>query len=232
MIIPPKISNSLIMENYTDKIPDYPPLKDLFKKYHLSEEILDDEYIDELIGITPKKDRLEDYHSYQNIFGVEQFIYEGTPYSTIREFLRIIKPSKDDIVYDLGSGYGRIIFYGALTTPAFYKGVEILPERIASCNKIRTKLKLKNAEFISRNVLEDDFKDGSVFFLFNPFYMETLEKVGEKLKKIARTKKITIASWGGTSDEYFEEQHWLKPIYPEEELFYNTRLRIFTSTRK
>lgn len=215
------------MENPINNLPDYPPLKTLFMNMHLSNDKLDDDYLDSLIGIQPKKDKLEDYHDYQTEFGVEQFIYEGTPYSMIREFLSFLKPSKKDIIYDLGSGYGRIVFYGALATPAFYKGIEIIPERIIACDEIKEKIKISNAEFICSNVLDARYEDGSIFFLFNPFYLETLEKVGEKLKNIAKSDQIKVVSWGGTSDEYFSTQKWLREISSID--IYFRKLKIFSS---
>jgi SAM-dependent methyltransferase len=145
-------------------------------------------------------------------FGFEQFNYEPTPYFYVRDFVRHLNPKPWQIVYDLGSGYGRVVLYGAMNSPAFFKGVEIVPERVRSADLIRQRLGIQNAEFYAGNVLDFDLSDGDTFFLFNPFSTDTLARVGKKLCKIAACKKIKIATWGGPSNSYFKNENWVELV--------------------
>lgn len=185
-------------------------LKIVMKLYDEHQLDLDDGTIDDLLGLQIKKqESLINTHALKELFGVEQFIYEGTPYEMIREFIQELNPKEGEIVYDLGAGYGRVILYGALTTNAKFVGAEIVPERAHPCQQIIKKWNIRNASMFQVNVLDLDLSNGNTFFLFNPFYLETLERVGEQLKSIAKTQKIKIATWGGTSNEYFLNCKWL-----------------------
>jgi hypothetical protein len=173
----------------------------------------DDFEFDKMIGLDCKNnERRIDIKKTKIQYGFEQYIYEGTPYSLIRYFLKALSVKENDVIYDLGSGYGRIVFYGSLTKPSIFKGIEIVPERVTICNIIKQQLGLYNADFINGNVTELDYSDGNIFFLFNPFYPETLASVGDKLEKYSNNKKIRIATWGGPSNEFFSDQNWLKEI--------------------
>ncbi|MBI2119452.1 MAG: hypothetical protein HYT97_07500 [Elusimicrobia bacterium] len=152
------------------------------------------------------------YRVLQDRFAMEQVTYEGTPYHKIRELLPALNLSSSDTLYDLGSGYGRLPLYAAMTTKiGKVKGVEISLERVAESNRVKNQLGLENVEFIPSNVRDYDFSDGTVFYLFNPFNDETLGIVVNKLKETAQKKKIRIISWG-RSTSYFNQQDWLKPI--------------------
>lgn len=142
-------------------------------------------------------------------FGLEQFSYEGTPYEYMRWFLHILDPQEDDVVYDLGSGYGRVVIYGALTTPAQYKGIEIVPERVDLARNVKQRLGIPNASFISASVTECDISDGTIFFLFNPFLEHTFNHTLKRLEKLAQEKRIRIVTWGGGRTDGFSLQPWL-----------------------
>ncbi len=114
-----------------------------------------------------------------------------TPYTHIQNFLEELNLNENDVFYDLGSGYGRPVFYSALTTDVKKAvGIEIVPERVENCKKIKEDLKLDNVEFRQGNVLDHDFSDGTVFFLFNPFNEKTEKKIKEKLKEVDHDFKV------------------------------------------
>lgn len=162
-----------------------------------------------------KENQLEsklDFTTIEQQFGDEQYTYQGTPYNYIRYFLNFINPGEEEVIYDFGCGYGRIVLYGAITRKSRFRGIEIVPERAKKAEIIKNFLKLENAMIIPGNILDQDFSDGNIFFLFNPFSYRTLEAVGEHLKKIAQQKNIRIVTWGGTSNEYFGHANWLTEI--------------------
>ncbi|HOX40563.1 MAG TPA: methyltransferase domain-containing protein [bacterium] len=184
-----------------------------------------DREIDKILGFDRKAEGKVNFFSLARAFGSEQFIYEATPYDSIRQFIEVMDPKSHDIVYDLGAGYGRVVLFGALLSPAIFVGIEIVPERVRLAERIRRHLEIENAYFKVGNVLSHDFSDGTIFFLFNPFVQETLEAVGERLRKIAKRKQIKIATWGGSSNDYFSRQNWLSEVKP----LLDSRLQYFTS---
>ncbi|MEK7512453.1 MAG: methyltransferase domain-containing protein [Patescibacteria group bacterium] len=213
---------------YTRMSSNYEEVKKYIVEMHWSDDKMDDETIDIIFGINDNKvEKKVDYKRLKE-YGNEQFAYQGTPYEYIRDFLKELNLKGDDVLYDLGCGYGRIPLYGAMTTPGKYKGIEIVPERVEEANTIKNKFELDNVEFRQGNVLEQDYSDGSVFFLFNPFCLSTLEQVIEKLREIARNKRIRIVSYGPCND-FFYRQDWLKPIETNLPNTPKGRVKIFES---
>lgn len=94
----------------------------------------------------------------------EQVKYEPTPYNYVLEFLNFFKPKKNDVVYDLGSGFGRVVILSALNCDAKFKGIELAENRVDIANEIREQFGLTNAEFICQNILDADYSDGDIFF--------------------------------------------------------------------
>lgn len=193
-------------------------VRSFIARLHTSEGDIDSLAMDDLIGIGPEKNEGNiDTDELEERYGHEQYTYHGTPYDLIRGFLRNLNLSKNDVLYDLGCGYGRIPLYGAMTTPAKYRGIEIVRERVAEANAVKNKFQLGNVEFRQGNVLKENYADGSVFFLFSPFVEETLEKVGGKLQEIAKSKKIKVVSFG-PSTNYFQSQDWLIRVESDNQL--------------
>lgn len=181
---------------------------------HNSGGKLPDTEIDEILGIELAEQSI-DFTLLGKIFGKEQFTYEGTPYALIREFLNTLQPSDNDIVYDLGSGYGRVVLYCALVNGANFLGIEIVSDRVQATMEIKDKFKIYNADFVEGSAADMDLRDGNIFFLFNPFSNYTLRTVGENLRKVSEEKQIRIATFGGPSNYYFENQPWLSDITPK-----------------
>lgn len=143
----------------------------------------------------------------------EQPFYQGTPYGMVRDLLNKIDLGPGDVFYDLGAGYGRVVLYTAMTSGVGRAvGIELVSERAAACNRVKDDLGLRNVEFRSGNVREQDLSDGTVFFLFNPFSRPTLEAVGEKLREVAAARKITIVSWGRSNGYFSAQEAWLKEV--------------------
>jgi predicted RNA methylase len=62
--------------------------------------------------------------------------YVTTPYEVVREMLRVAQVGKDDVVYDLGCGDGRIVIIAVKDFKAKRGvGVDIDPERIRESNE-------------------------------------------------------------------------------------------------
>jgi len=94
--------------------------------------------------------------------------FVATPYDTVRDMLWIADVGKDDVVYDLGSGDGRIVIaavrdFGARRAV----GIEIDAGRIRESRKNAEKAGLtERIEFIEGDLFTTDFREASVVTLF------------------------------------------------------------------
>jgi SAM-dependent methyltransferase len=171
-------------------------IKKIFTDYHSSGNLIHDKKTDKLLGIATQITLAD------SRYPLEQTNYEPTSYNLIREFIKKFNLQENDIVYDLGSGYGRFIFYGAIVTQAKFIGVELIPERVSECLLIKQRFNLKNVEFINSDVKKVDFSDGDKFFLFNPFSDETRNYVFGKLNELAKRKKIEVITFHCSMEGY------------------------------
>lgn len=180
-------------------------IKEIFLCLHNSDvdnSCYSSESLDKLLSINYKADEHASFGDLRIKYGNQEFweshfpgatgIFQS-PYPSVKYFFQRTEPKKGQVVYDLGSGFGRVVFYGGLVTGAFIKGIEIVPARVDECNRVKEKLKLENISFTHANVLDVDFSDGNVFFMYHPFSEKTGYSVFEKLRKISEQKTITIA---------------------------------------
>ncbi|MUG94905.1 methyltransferase domain-containing protein [Scytonema sp. UIC 10036] len=93
--------------------------------------------------------------------------YEPTPQAIVDKMLKIAKVGKDDILYDLGSGDGRIPITAAKKFGARGVGIDINPELVKTANE-----NAKNAgvtdkvKFLQQDIFKSDFRDATVVTLY------------------------------------------------------------------
>jgi SAM-dependent methyltransferase len=94
-------------------------------------------------------------------------IYVPTPNEVVHEMLRLAKVGADDVVYDLGSGDGRIVVTAAQRYGARGVGVELDPQRLreAEANARRAQVEDK-VEFRQQDLFEADLSDATVVTLY------------------------------------------------------------------
>ncbi|MGQ9463853.1 MAG: methyltransferase domain-containing protein [Candidatus Fervidibacter sp.] len=94
--------------------------------------------------------------------------YVPTPHEVVREMLRVAQVGKDDVVYDLGCGDGRIV----ITAVKDFKakkgvGVDIDPERIRESNENARKAGVTDkVKFLQQDLFETDIREASVVTLY------------------------------------------------------------------
>jgi cyclopropane fatty-acyl-phospholipid synthase-like methyltransferase len=95
-------------------------------------------------------------------------MYLPTPPRVVDAMLKLANVQKDDVVYDLGSGDGRIVI-AAAKTYAIRRGVgiDIDPERVAEASANAKKAKVSDrVRFLQQDLFEADFRDATVVTLY------------------------------------------------------------------
>lgn len=93
--------------------------------------------------------------------------YVPTPQSVVDAMLKLAAVNKDDVVYDLGCGDGRIVITAAKNHGARGIGVDIDPERIKEANANAQKAGVSDrVKFIEQDLFKTDFKEASVVTLY------------------------------------------------------------------
>ena len=94
-------------------------------------------------------------------------IYVSTPPDVVDAMLRVANVTKDDIVYDLGSGDGRIVIAAAKQYGARGIGIDIDPELIKEATEnARREGVADRVTFIQADLFEADFREATVVTLY------------------------------------------------------------------
>ena len=93
--------------------------------------------------------------------------YVPTPQTVVDEMLKLAAVTKNDVVYDLGSGDGRIVITAAKKYGARGVGIDIDPERVkeANANAVQAGVS-ERVKFLEQNLFETDFKEATVVTLY------------------------------------------------------------------
>lgn len=93
--------------------------------------------------------------------------YVPTPQPVVDAMLKVASVAKDDIVYDLGCGDGRIVVTAAKTYGAHGTGFDLNPERIKEAHENARQAGVeKLVKFVEKNLFETDLSGASVVTLY------------------------------------------------------------------
>ncbi len=94
-------------------------------------------------------------------------IYVPTPPEVVEEMLRLADVKKGDVLYDLGSGDGRIAVTAAKKYGIRAVGIDIDPERIREANANARKAGVANlVKFRQEDLFEANFREATVVTLY------------------------------------------------------------------
>lgn len=103
--------------------------------------------------------------------------YVPTPNEVVDEMLAMAEVSKDDVLYDLGSGDGRIPITAAKRFGTKGVGIDLNPVRVKEANENAEKEKVTDkVRFVEGDIFKEDFSEATVVTLY------LLPQVNLKLK--------------------------------------------------
>lgn len=172
-------------------------LRELFGAYHRGARAASDEELDEALGLveheqvigTSYEPLLEAHHA------AESIVYLPTPYPACRSFFHEVAPTSRDLVFDLGCGVGRLVLYGALTTQASFRGVEIVEPRYAAAKQAAARLLPCPIEIVHGNALEQDLETGTIFYAYRPFSPQTESTMLARFHAMAKQRPVTVGTY-------------------------------------
>jgi len=192
-------------------------------EHKLTWEDLDADYLDifinGILGIASPPEETKPLES-------GMIAYHPTPTRVIFALTAHAHLSAHDVFYDLGSGLGRVALLVGLLTDAQVRGIEFEPAYCAYAQERAHSLNLSRVTFHNVDAREADYTDGTFFFLYTPFTGSILQAVLARLETEARTRPITIATYGACTRDV-AQQTWLRPVV--EQAFEYDTLALFTN---
>lgn len=94
-------------------------------------------------------------------------VYVPTPHDVVNTMLQLAEVKKDDLLYDLGCGDGRIVVQAARKLGCKAVGVDIDAARIAECHQNAKKAKVEPlTAFLQKDIFELDLSKANVVTLY------------------------------------------------------------------
>ena len=94
-------------------------------------------------------------------------VYVPTPQEVVDRMLALAKVTKDDVIYDLGSGDGRIPITAAQKFGTKGIGIDINPERIQEANANAQKAGVTDrVKFLNQDLFKSTFSEATVVTLY------------------------------------------------------------------
>ena len=138
--------------------------------------------------------------------------YQPTPARIILKLIDILRPTADDVLYDLGSGLGHVPILVNLLTGIRTRGVELEESYCRYANACVQALALTDVTFVQADARSADFSEATIFYLYTPFQGAVLQQVLGRLAKEAEQRPIRVCTYGPCTLPV-ALQSWLKPIY-------------------
>jgi 2-polyprenyl-3-methyl-5-hydroxy-6-metoxy-1,4-benzoquinol methylase len=93
--------------------------------------------------------------------------YVPTPTAVVNEMLRIGKVTKNDVLYDLGSGDGRIVITAAKKFGTRGFGIDLDPQRVKEANQNAQQAGVSNlVQFRQQDLFQADLSNATVVTLY------------------------------------------------------------------
>jgi Methyltransferase domain len=93
--------------------------------------------------------------------------YVPTPQSVVDAMLKVAKVGKNDVLYDLGSGDGRIVVTAAQKFGTQGVGIDIDPQRVAEANQNAQKAGVSDrVKFVQQDLFNTDLSKATVVTLY------------------------------------------------------------------
>jgi precorrin-6B methylase 2 len=112
-------------------------------------------------------------------------IFVPTPQEVVDAMLKLAKVTKNDVVYDLGSGDGRIPITAAKTYGARAVGIDIDPVRIGEATaNLKTAGVGDRVRFLNQDLFTSDISEATVvtLYLLPSLNLKLIPKLNKELK--------------------------------------------------
>jgi len=189
-----EVKNSLIYKILAELINTYNRVMRKIYKYMLKLAfVVRDHYCDKRLGVETSECYFYPSNNSASVCK-DMHIHRPTPYDKLRKILDYLKLRQDDVFVDIGCGKGRAIFFAATRKLKKIIGVELDERLIDIAKKNSEKARFNNTpiEIVHADAAVFDVKEGTVFFMFNPFGPNTVKRVIDNIKKSLTVNPRTI----------------------------------------
>lgn len=139
-------------------------------------------------------------HQVSKAFMIEQgakniYTYGETPLTTLDRIARQCGILSKDVVYELGCGSGRTVFWLHHFIRCKAVGIDYQPTFIRRANRVKEWLRLDRIAFYLEDMLSANYRDATVIYLYGTCLEDAIiEKLLERFEQLkSGTKVITVS---------------------------------------
>ena len=140
----------------------------------------------------------------------------NTPYDELVQLCRFLSPDADEIMVDLGAGYGRL---GLVLNTYFPKtkflGYELVSERVEEGQRIFKERNCENAQLLCQDLMHEEFElpVAQYYFIYDFGKVAHIRRILEKLEKLADHHHFKVIARGKGVRSLIEHEHkWLTSL--------------------
>lgn len=149
---------------------------------------------------------------------VPEVPYVPTPEEVVEAMLAMAEVNKDDVLYDLGCGDGRIVITAAKNFGCRGIGIDIDPQRIKECRENANKAGVKDqVEFFQADLFETDFSKATVvtLYLLTEINLRLRPKLLQELRPGTRivSHDFAMGKWKADKEALIEDDWEIHSVY-------------------
>jgi hypothetical protein len=140
-------------------------------------------------------------YSYSKEFLISQgeeeiYAYGETPLTTLETIAKLSHLSKEDTVFELGSGRGRSCFWLSSFIGCKVIGIDFVPAFIKKALEVKEKFHLSKLDFRQEDLLQSNFSEATVIYLYGTCYdTPFLKRLVKKFAILPKGTKIITVSY-------------------------------------
>lgn len=138
--------------------------------------------------------------------------YSALNYASISSILSLLKPSIDEVFFDIGCGRGRVVSCAARLNIKKVIGIEtdMLLAKDAQQNAARLRQRRAPIEILCCDAVQADYREGTIFYLYNPFGSTTLGRVLDKLDRdlMNQRRRVRLVYVHPQHEAELENRNW------------------------
>ena len=124
------------------------------------------------------------------------YTYGETPLTTLDKIARRCRILSHDVVYELGCGSGRTIFWLSHFVKCRAIGVDYQPTFIRRAERVKNWLGIGRAQFILGDMLAQDYRQATVLYLYGTCLDDaTIHKLIERLNVLKKGTRVISVSY-------------------------------------
>lgn len=125
-----------------------------------------------------------------------QKIYGETFFTTLEKIADAANITASDVVYELGCGRGRGVFWLNAFRGCYTIGIDINRYFIVQARRIQRKADINGVEFVIGNVLDDTYDDANVIYLYGSAFTDTaIRKLVHRFKSLQPGTRVISVSY-------------------------------------